>query len=230
MKSKPPDGINKPFENLNLMLRKRVNISPAPPAPPRPRNQPALSPEQEARLFRESMTGVQRITDNRHRSPPGRRSIQPDGTSADDITAIEALESLVDSGQGFVISQTSEYMEAAGPGVGPEITRRLHQGRYAIQDHIDLHGYSAQAAQEALHAFVQSALEHDRRALLVIHGRGLTSPREPVLKRKVYEWLTRGPLRKHVIALTSARACDGGAGATYVLLRRQPLTKRNRRR
>jgi DNA-nicking Smr family endonuclease len=189
-----------------------------------------MSPGQEAQLFREAMADVTRISDNRYWRPPAGHVTPREDTSGEESAAVEALESLVYSGEGFVISQTSEYMEAAGPGVGPEITRRLHQGRYAIQDHIDLHGYSAQAAQEALHAFVQNALERDRRAILVIHGRGLTSPGEPVLKLKVFEWLTRGPLRKYVIALTSARSCDGGAGATYVLLRRRPLTKRSRRR
>jgi len=68
-----------------------------------------------------------------------------------------------------------------------------------------------------------------RRAVLIIHGRGLSSPHEPVLKTKVYQWLTSAPWHKWVIAFTSARLCDGGAGATYVLLRQQPLTKRFRK-
>ena len=66
--------------------------------------------------------------------------------------------------------------------------------------------------------------------IFVVHGRGLKSPDKPVLKAKVFEWLTRGPLRAHVIALASARSCDGGAGATYVLLRRRPIGKRQRKR
>jgi DNA-nicking Smr family endonuclease len=36
-------------------------------------------------------------------------------------------------------------------------------------------------------------------------------------------------LRKWVIAFSSARSCDGGAGATYVLLRQRPLTMRFRK-
>jgi hypothetical protein len=35
----------------------------------------------------------------------------------------------------------------------------------------------------------------------------------------VVRWLTRGPWRKWIIAYSSARSCDGGTGATYVLLR-----------
>jgi DNA-nicking Smr family endonuclease len=42
----------------------------------------------------------------------------------------------------------------------------------------------------------------------------------------VEEWLTRGPWRKWVVAYSSARIYDGGAGATYVLLRERPVSKR----
>lgn len=66
------------------------------------------------------------------------------------------------------------------------------------------------------------------RGVLIVHGRGLKSPGKPVLKAKVFHWLTRGPLRAYVVALASARACDGGAGATYVLLRPRPIGKRQR--
>jgi DNA-nicking Smr family endonuclease len=69
-----------------------------------------------------------------------------------------------------------------------------------------------------------------KRSVLIVHGRGLSSPSKPVLKAKVYEWLTSGQWRKWVIAFSSARSYDGGTGATYVLLRQRPLTKRFRKR
>jgi len=65
--------------------------------------------------------------------------------------------------------------------------------------------------------------------VLIVHGRGLSSPFEPVLKRKVVEWLTHGPWRKWVAAYASARICDGGAGATYVLLSPRPVSKRRKK-
>ncbi|MCD6353824.1 MAG: Smr/MutS family protein [Proteobacteria bacterium] len=60
---------------------------------------------------------------------------------------------------------------------------------------------------------------------MIVHGRGFCSPKKPVLKTKVVEWLTRSHWRKRVVAFSSTRACDGGAGATYVLLRQRPITK-----
>ena len=59
--------------------------------------------------------------------------------------------------------------------------------------------------------------------LLVIHGRGLNSgPEGPVLVRATRDWLTQGPLRKHVLAFASAPPERGGTGAMLVLLRRPP--------
>ncbi|MCU0554476.1 MAG: Smr/MutS family protein [Syntrophales bacterium] len=84
-------------------------------------------------------------------------------------------------------------------------------------------------ARIAFEDFLRDSVIRNRRSLLVIHGRGLSSQGEPVLKAKVTEWLTRGPWRKWVIAYSSARLCDGGAGATYLLLRTRPVTKRHKK-
>jgi DNA-nicking Smr family endonuclease len=73
--------------------------------------------------------------------------------------------------------------------------------------------------------FMDDSVNQGKRTVLVIHGRGLSSPAEPVLKTHVYKWLTRGRWRRWVAAFASARSCDGGTGATYVLLRPNPLTK-----
>ncbi len=147
-----------------------------------------------------------------------------------EIEVLACLQDLVRNGQGFVISDTSEYMEGTGYGVNVEIARRLHRGVFSVQDHIDLHGLIVKDAKEAFDEFLKQSLISDKRMLLVIHGRGLSSRAEPVLKANVKEWLTTGPWRKWVMAFTSARACDGGAGATYVLLRRRPATKRYRKK
>ena len=84
-------------------------------------------------------------------------------------------------------------------------------------------------ARDAFLGFMETAIASGKRAVLIVHGRGLSSPVAPVLKGKVFSWLTRGSIRKWVIAFTSARSCDGGAGATYVLLRLRPVTKRYRK-
>ncbi len=134
-----------------------------------------------------------------------------------------------DTGNLFPLGQIVKYMEGLGYGVNPEIAKRLHRGDFSIQVHLDLHWLGVGEAHEAFEGFLKEALLAGNRAVLVIHGRGRSSRAEPVLKTKVREWLTSGPWRKWVIAFTSARACDGGAGATYVLLRQRPATKRYRK-
>lgn len=230
MPSRTDDQFCRPFKNLKLLLQqKKVDLHCAAPpasitAPDRP-----LTPQEEHRLFQEAMADVTPLFFDHFRHPPRPCAprVVPDGER--DHPAVEALHRLVEKGQGFVVAQTSEYMEAAGPGVSPEIPRRLHRGYFAIQSHVDLHGLSVPQAEAAVHRFISEAIREGKRAVLVVHGRGLTSPGKPILKNKVYYWLTRGPLRKHVIALTSARPCDGGTGATYVLLRRRPMTKSMRK-
>ena len=59
------------------------------------------------------------------------------------------------------------------------------------------------------------------RTVLVVPGRGLGSPGgRPVLKHAAVQWLSHGTLSGYVLGFVTARPIDGGAGALYVLLRR----------
>ena len=193
-----------------------------------------LSPEMEERLFLEAMEGVIPIS-----REPGverifhvrRSEISPaeDPEKREEAEALSQLTSLVKNGVGFNILDTSEYIEGTGYNVPPEVARRLHRGDYSIQAHVDLHRLSAQVAKEVFERFLRWTVITGKTGVLIIHGRGFSSASEPVLKNKVIEWLTRGPWRKWVIAYSSARSYDGGAGATYILLRQRPVSKRLKR-
>ena len=73
-------------------------------------------------------------------------------------------------------------------------------------------------AEEALFSFFQEAVKKRLFCVKVIHGRGLRSPKGPVLKEAVIKWL-HGQFGKWVLAYSSAKARDGGLGATYIILR-----------
>jgi DNA-nicking Smr family endonuclease len=45
----------------------------------------------------------------------------------------------------------------------------------------------------------------------------------------VVKWLTNGPYRRFVLSFSSAPTWDGGAGVTYVLLRRRPVKRRRKK-
>jgi DNA-nicking Smr family endonuclease len=226
-------GTYRPFENLKeLLVKKSFDL---------PSGQREEAAEQrmdyierdagsEEDLFQTAMADVEPIM--REPSLSDGRGVSSAKRAEQDSQeeALAQLRDLVRGGEGFIISDTAEYMEGIGYGVNPDVARRLHQGDYSIQAHLDLHGFVAADAKGAFEQFLKEALLSGKTAVLVVHGRGLSSRAEPVLKTKVKEWLTTGPWRKWVIAFTSARACDGGTGATYILLRQRPATKRLRKK
>ena len=106
------------------------------------------------------------------------------------------------------------------------LERLLREGRFAVKRTLILRGLFVEEALLALEEFFREAILNQDRCVLVIHGRGLSSKKGPVLKPLVKNWLRRGPFRRYVLAFTSARPCDGGAGATYVLLSPRPLKKK----
>lgn len=245
-RSKSP-GIFRPFKDLQALLEsKSVKLVPSPAAKPvksrlktaskaRKRDKikgPAADPpatEDEKELFMEAMADVCPIPqDNRIMHDPSIRPLRVVEDDCEDDT-LQQLNKLIESGEGFVVADTPEYIEGTGYNVNPEITKRLHRGDFSIQAHLDLHGMGVEDASDALESFLKDAIATGKRAVLIVHGRGLSSPAKPVLKTKVIEWLTCGPWRKWVIAFTSARSFDGGAGATYVLLRERPVTRAKRK-
>jgi len=211
-----------PFSSLDKKIVPRASHD-------RPSEDPAFFKkadylEDAEALFREAMSGVERLSADRkikirkHSSP----GISPDNSDSEQV---RKLINLVLKGEGYSVADTPEYMEGIGYNVHPEIARRLHQGDFSIQANLDLHGLNSFEAREEFEAFIKKAIYSGKRAVLVVHGRGLSSPGEPVLKAKVHEWLTRSHWRKWVIAFTSAASHDGGAGASYILLRNRPVSK-----
>ena len=215
-------AFHRPFKDAEACLRK-LKISPGgKPAIAKIRTE-KHSPQDEESLFRAAMADVVPLDGDRRcpRQPLKNCAIRrPDIHDREETLA--AMRRLIVRGEGYTVSDTPEYMEGTGYRLPLEWARRLHRGDFPIQGHIDLHGYTASAARLALESFLSDAIASGKQSVLIIHGRGLSSPGEPVLKNLVKDWLTRRSWRKWIIAFASARTCDGGAGATYVLL--QPHT------
>ncbi len=123
------------------------------------------------------------------------------------------------------VQDTPEYVEELVRGLQRELFEALHEGHISVSRVLNLHRWRVAEAEEAFHQFMRDALARGDRCVLIIHGRGLSSKGEPILKQKVHEWLKKGPFRKFILGFCSARQCDGGAGATYVLLSPRPLKK-----
>lgn len=218
-----------PFGELKNCIGCRPLPKPAPAFASKSKPEPAADPEIEGEVFLEAVLDVKPMQQDKRAGNKIRIKPPEDVKESPEAAIVGQLTSLVKYGEGFVISDTPEYIEGTGYDVHPEFAGRLHRGDFSIQAHVDLHGQSVAEAKKTFEEFLKGAVKSGRRAVLIVHGRGLSSPGEPVLKNNVREWLTRGHWRKWVIAYASAQSYDGGTGATYVLLRHRPLTKRARK-
>jgi DNA-nicking Smr family endonuclease len=217
---RPFEGLKTLLENNSIALKKDTAASTSKSTPDR------TDPENDQSIFEAAMADVVRLprkicTEQPAHAPSA--SVTENNTESE---ILRQLEELVRTGKGFVVADTAEYIEGTGYQVNRAVAERLHRGEFSIQGHIDLHGLSVESAREVFEDFIKKSITDGKRMILVIHGRGLSSPAEPILKTNVFKWLTTGPWRKWVMAFASARLCDGGAGATYVLLRKRPATKR----
>jgi DNA-nicking Smr family endonuclease len=125
-------------------------------------------------------------------------------------------EAISDEFDASTLLETDEHLSYRRPGIGPDVTRKLRRGDWAIQRQLDLHGLRTEDAREALGQFIREAQQRGIRCVRVVHGKGLGSPgKTPVLKGRVQGWLAQ---KKEVLAFVQARPAEGGAGALVVLL------------
>lgn len=200
-----------PFQGLGEALRKHnctLNQKPIPVKKP-------AEKRTDEEIFREAMADVREIREFRAMPPKKPPAYTPSPRKDD---TLDILRQIVDREKKIKISDTGEYMEWTNPKIRKDISEKLHQGCFSVQDYIDLHGMTLTEAEEAFSSFIRHAVKHHLFCIKVIHGRGLRSPRGPVLKTALERWL-QGTFRKWVLAYTTAKDCDGGLGATYVILK-----------
>ncbi len=220
--------VHNPFTRLKGLVERGNSSSAKDLGQEAPQKEETVSPYlSEEELFKEAMSGVNPLVKNRAAGKNIAIRQTKKFSSANEDETLFQLTRLVKHGEGFIVSDTPEYIEGTGYNSHREFARRLHRGDFSIQAHIDLHGMNVEQAKEAFESFLSNAFNSGKRAVLIIHGRGLSSRGEPVLKNKVREWLHQSYWLKRVIAYTSAQSYDGGAGATYVLLRSRPVTKKS---
>ena len=208
----PETFAHQPFLNLDKLYRQAA-------AGPKPIETRTDTPPQknEDDIFLEAMRGVREIRAFREIALQKRRlsvSLKRGKTRAE---GLDELEGIISGERSIRLSDTQEYVEWVNPVYGRELIRELHRGRFAVQDCIDLHGFTLTEAVNALQDFLAEARQRGFRCVKIIHGRGLRSPQGPVLKNAVISFLS-SRYRKHVIGFVTARKNDSGLGALYVLL------------
>lgn len=222
-KKQEKPGFNAPFAKLAARARALREATERPRVPSRPASPPP-PPRREssdAELWASAVTGVQRLETGPTRVEAPAPRHRPEPFWHPDLDAIRALEALVSGEAPFDLADTDEFIEGRVPGLDAGIVRRLRRGEFAVQGHIDLHGMKRDEAKAAVDQFLKKSRAAGKRCVLLVHGRGIHSKDQvPILKDALRNWLATARFGRHVLAFATARPVDGGAGALYVLLRR----------
>lgn len=183
------------------------------PVTPEP---PPEEPADDEALLREALKDVAPMPD------PGKATLRrkaPKPVPVQRLRDNEQVlqESLSDHIPLEVGLETGDELVFLRDGLSNMVLRKLRRGHWVTQDQLDLHGLRSEEARQLLVAFLNEALANGLRCVRIVHGKGLRSEnREPVLKRKVGNWLAQ---RDEVLAFVQARPEDGGSGAVVVLLK-----------
>ena len=211
-----------PFKELDQHLgRKAAAAEPAQQLAGGKMPKPPTVGEDE--VFLQAMRDVVPLANKSHdRIPPSTPAKSfPRFLLQEEREAYAQLADLVAGDGPFELTFSDEYVDGAILGLSPEILKKLRNGDFSYQDNLDLHGLNRQQASELVTQFIYEGFCRKLRCVLIVCGRGLNSEnKEPVLKQHLVGWLTRSPLKRLILAFASARSWDGGAGAFYVLLRR----------
>ena len=100
---------------------------------------------------------------------------------------------------------------------------------------IDLHGFTLDEANKTIENFINKAFSENINKLIIVTGKGLHSENEKdpyvskdlgILKYSVPEFIANNAsLMSMINEITDAKIEDGGAGAFYIYLKKNKLTK-----
>ncbi|HEX6634954.1 MAG TPA: Smr/MutS family protein [Usitatibacter sp.] len=171
-------------------------------------------PDDDIELFRAEMRGVRPAPPaNRVEPWRPRPSPVPVQRIRDERAVLEELARLGAEGDDAELEDDTLFLR---PGLPRDILRKLRRTHWVIQEQLDLHGLTGDAAALETAAFLAECRRLGLRCVRIIHGKGLGSHgREPVLKRRIRKLLMR---RDEVLAFVEPRAIHGGGGAVVVLL------------
>jgi len=179
----------------------------------------------EKALYAEAMEGVKKISKKNTiiKRPNTIIKIHPINPRNDPK---HLLEEAISDRRKMNVTNMPEYMEGYAEGTNPLALEKLKNGEFSVQKTLDLHGLSIENAKLSFEQFIIDSIKLGLTCVKVVHGRGLRSRNVPVLKENLKTWIVRAMNRKWVTAFSSARMCDGGPGASYILLKKNPAKKK----
>ncbi len=172
--------------------------------------------DKDIQLFRSSVGAVRPVTSDRVSRRKKPASARPRFRERDEARVIEdMLSDQFDPAE----LETGEELTYVRPGLQHRTMKKLRRGAYVVNAELDLHGMTVPIARQAIAEFLYECRQRGYQCIRIIHGKGRGSRhRGPILKQKLGSWLRQ---RNEILAYCSARVCDGGTGAVYVLLSRR---------
>lgn len=171
------------------------------------------SPPEDAEEFRRAVAGAEplshrkKVVQRRPAPPVPRQRLRDEQAALAESLGPLSLDDALEAGNELV------YLRE---GYSRDVLRKLRRGHWVVEEELDLHGMNRHVAAVSVADFMRHCRKRGRRCVRIIHGKGMRSgPRGPVLKQTVNTLLRRAGA---VLAFASARARDGGTGATLVLL------------
>lgn len=186
----------------------------------------ALS-DAEKKLWYKVTENITALDSNRVASPLVRRSVYR-------VTAPRDWEFNFNSAPASRV--TEEFF--ARDAVDHNWNQKLRRGKVKPDGRIDLHGMTEDRAFAALNHYIEGAQRRGKRCILVITGKGGNMDKggrktaygdmshrdhergRGILNTNVPRWLSQGSLALRIVSYYSANGEHGGAGALYVILKR----------
>jgi DNA-nicking Smr family endonuclease len=169
---------------------------------------------EDSALFRATVGDTKPIKSKaRHQSEPPKKPARRIRREEPKATAFATSGQTYDSDS----VATGDTLTFKRVSINNSTMKKLRRGQIPVEDKIDLHGLTANEARHYLEEFITECRVAGYRCVRVVHGKGISSgPDGPVIKHGVNNWLRQW---ETVLAFCSARPCDGGTGAVYLLLK-----------
>ncbi len=179
---------------------------------------------QEAHKLTESLF-TEKTTTNK---PEEHKPLQIDAESffrgsekEDYATFAQTQQNLKERYKEFILkSHTSDLIYGHLPSLDDKILKKLRQGQFPIQGRIDLHGLTLEQAYNQSMSFLHARYAQGARVVLITHGKGKgygDFNDMGIIKSQIHQWLMG---HTQVLAFHTALPRHGGAGALYVLLKK----------
>lgn len=111
--------------------------------------------------------------------------------------------------------------------IDKQTLKRFKKEEFGVEASLDLHGFTVDSAFKAVNNFILSSYHTDKRAVLIITGKGLPHKEQDIfepkgsLRQSVPLWLQSDVLSPMILTFIHPSQKLGGTGALYILLRRR---------